>query len=157
MTLFLSSSDNRIAQRTTILLAVHDPASVLTLRLFVTGQGLQCLGRHLREMKVTVDPGSKSTFNMVRERTADIVLHTIMLNGVSLFLLGIVTTIFLRLSLASTLASNMGKASSKVGLSVGIVLIMCLCRDLGKGGAFPAVKVIGLLLHINPLVLLVLI
>jgi hypothetical protein len=55
--IFLSSSGNRIAQRTTISLAVHDPASVLTLRLFATGQGLQCLGRHLRDIKVTVDLG----------------------------------------------------------------------------------------------------
>jgi hypothetical protein len=38
---------------------MHDPASVLTLRLFATGQGLKCLGRHLRDIKVTVDPGSK--------------------------------------------------------------------------------------------------
>ena len=85
MTLFLLSSGNGIARRTTISLAVHDPASVLTLRLFVTGQVLQCLGRHLREIKVTVDPGSKSTFSMVRDRTADMVSHTMMLNGVSLF------------------------------------------------------------------------
>ena len=91
----MSSSDNRIVQRTTILLAVHDLASVLTLRLFVTGQGLQCLGRHLQEMKVTVDPGSKSTFSMVRDRTADMVSHTMMLNGVSLFLYGILATTFL--------------------------------------------------------------
>ena len=67
---------------------MHEPASVLTLQLFVTGQGLQCLGRHLREMKVTVNPGSKSTFNMVRDRTAEMVSHTMMLRGVSLFLLG---------------------------------------------------------------------
>ena len=141
MTLFLSSSGKRIARRTTISLATHEPASVLTLRLFVMGQGLQCLGRHLWEMKVTVNPGSKSTFNMVCERTADMVSHTMMLNGVSLFLFGFVATNFLGLLLASTLASNTGKASSKVGLSVGIVLIMFLCMDLGKWGAFPAVKV----------------
>ena len=85
MTLFLSSSGNRIARRTTISLAVHDPVSVVTLRLFATGQGLQCRGRHLREIKVTVDPGSKSTFNMVRDRTADMVSQTIILSGVSLF------------------------------------------------------------------------
>jgi hypothetical protein len=118
---------------TGLLLAVHDPASGLTLRLFVTGQGLQCLGRHLREMKVTVDPGSKSSFNMVRDRTADMVSHTMMLNGVSLFLLGIVATNFLGLTLASMLASNMGKASSTVGLSVGIILIMFLHVGLVRG------------------------
>ena len=81
---------------------MHDPASVLTLRPFVTGQVLQCLGKHLREIKVTVDPGSKSTFSMVRDRSDDMVSHTMMLNGVSLFLLGILalaTTLF-ELSLA---------------------------------------------------------
>ena len=88
------------------MLAVHDPASVLTLRLFVTGQGLQCLGRHLQEIKVTVDPRSKSTFNMVRDHTDEMVSHTIMLKGVSLFLLGIVVTTFLGFLLACTSLSN---------------------------------------------------
>ena len=152
MTLFLSSSGNRIVQRTTISLAVHDPASVLTLRLFVTGQVLQCLGRHLREIKVTVDPGSKSTFSMVRDCSDDMVSHTMMLNGVSLFLLGILATTFFGLSLASRLASNTGKASSPVGLPVGILLVN---MDLGKGDAFPAVKVSGLFILINPLICLV--
>ena len=59
---------------------MHDLASMFTLRHFVTGQGLQCLGRHLQEMKVTVDHGSKCTLNMVRDCTADMVLHTMMLN-----------------------------------------------------------------------------
>ncbi len=139
------------------MLAVHDPANVLTLRLFVTGQGLQCLGRHLREMKVTVDPGSKSTFSMVRDRTDDMVSHTMMLNGVSLFLLGILALTFFELSLASRLASrlasNTGNASSTEGFPVGILLVTL---DLGKGNAFPAVKVSGLFLVINPLIFLVL-
>jgi hypothetical protein len=39
-------------------------------------------------MKVTVDPGLKSTLSMVRDRTSEMVSHTIMLRGESLFLLG---------------------------------------------------------------------
>ena len=156
MTLFLSSSGNRIARRTTISLAVHDPASVVTLRLFATGQGLQCRGRHLREIKVTVDPGSNNTFNMVRDRTADMVSQIIMLSGVSLFLLGILAEVLFGFSLASELGSNTGKASSTMGLPVGIIFIFLL-TDFGKGGAFPAVKVNGLLFSINPLIFLVLI
>ncbi len=106
-------------------------------------------------MKVTVDPGSKSTFSMVRDRTADIMVsHTMMLNGVSLFLLGILATTFFELSLVSGLASKMGKASFTVGSPVGILLVN---MDLGKGNAFPAVKVSGLFLLINPLIFLVLI
>jgi hypothetical protein len=107
MTLFLSSSGNRIACRFTISLAVHDPASVVTLRLFATGQGLQCRGRHLREIKVTVNPGSKSTFNMVRDRTADMVSQTIILSGVSLFLLGILAEALFGFLLASELVSEL--------------------------------------------------
>ena len=107
-------------------------------------------------MKVTVDPGSKSTFSMVCERTADMVSHTMMVNGVSLFLLGIVAVFFFELWSASPLVSNTGKASSVVDLLVGIVLLMSLCMDLDKGGAFPAVKVRGLLFSINPLIFLVL-
>jgi hypothetical protein len=57
--IFLSSSGNHIAQRTTVLLAVHDPASAVTLRIFATGQGLRCLGRHLQDVQVTVDLGRK--------------------------------------------------------------------------------------------------
>ena len=148
MTLFLSSSGNRIAQRTTVSLAVHDPASVLTLRCLAAGRGLQCRGKHLRAMKVTVEPGSNSTFYMVRDRTDDIVSHTMMLNGVSLFLLGILATIRSELSLASRLASNAGKASSTVGFLVGILPVSL---NLGKGNAFPAVKANGLLTTINPL------
>ena len=96
-------------------------------------------------MKVTVDPGSKSTFSMVCKRTADMVSHTMMLNGVSIFILGIVAAAFLGLWSASPLISNTGKTSSVVGLLVGIVLLMSLYMDLDKGGAFPAVKVSGLL------------
>ncbi len=57
--ILLSSPGNHIARRTTISLAVHDPASVVTLRLFATRQGLQCLGKHLRDMQVTVDLGRR--------------------------------------------------------------------------------------------------
>ena len=69
-------------------------------------------------MKVTVEPGSNSTFNMVRDRIKDIVLHTMMLNGVNHFLLGILATTRSELLLASRLASNTGKASSTVGFPV---------------------------------------
>ena len=171
MTLFLSSSGNRIARRTTISLAVHDPASVLTLQLLVTGQGLQYLGRHLQDIKVTVDPGSNSTFSMVRDRTDEMVSHTMILNGVSLFLLGMVDATSRGLSLASTLASKVGKASSSVGLSDDLARISCeieekylsrvlvfthalivgflvgillVILELGDENAFPAVEVSGL-------------
>ena len=183
MTLFLSSSGNRIARRTTISLAVHDPASVLTLLIFATGQGLQCLGRHLWDMKVTADPGSNSTFSMVRDRTDEMVSHTMVLKGVSLFLLGMVDATSRGLSLASTLASNTGKASSSVGSSDDLVRISCEIKEkylshvlvltrarivgflvgillvtleLGEGNAFPAVKVSGLFWSINPLIFLIL-
>ncbi len=71
-----------------------------------------------------------------------------MLNGVSLFLLGILAVTFFELSLASRLdprlasrlVSNTGKASSTVGFPVGVLLITL---DLGKRNAFPAVKVSG--------------
>ena len=69
-------------------LAVHEPASVVTLRRFAKGPGLQRLGRHVRDMKVTVDLGLKSTLSMVRDRTSEMVSHSMMLRGVSLFLLG---------------------------------------------------------------------
>ena len=52
MTQFSSSSGNCVACRTTLLLAMHDPSWVSTLRLLATEYCLQCLGRHLREMKV---------------------------------------------------------------------------------------------------------
>ena len=156
---------------------------MLTLRLLVTGQGLQCLGRHLRDIKVTVDPGLNSTFSMVRDRTDEMVLHTMMLNGVRLFLLGMVDATSPGLSSASTLASNTGKASSNERSSDDLARILCeieekylsrvlvltrvriagflvgilpVTLDLGKGNAFPAVKVIGLFLTINPLIFLVL-
>ncbi len=123
-------------------LAMHEPASVLTLQLFAIGQNLHCLGRQLRQMKVTVDPGLKNTLNMVRDCTSEMVLHTMMLSGVSLFLFGIVTATLFDLSSASELSPNTGKASaSKVGLPVGNVLALFLNKDLSKGIAFPAVKV----------------
>jgi len=83
---------------------------------------------------------------MVRDRTNDMVSHTMMLNGVSLFLLGILATTLFELSLASrlatSLASNTGNASFKVGLPIGV---LPATLDLGMGNAFPAVKVSGLL------------
>ncbi len=75
MTWFLSSSGNRIAQRTTMSFVVHDLVSVITLQLFATGQGLQCLGRHLRDIKVMVDPGSKRTLWYVTVLLWDGVTH----------------------------------------------------------------------------------
>ena len=97
-------------------------------------------------MKITVNSGSKSTFSVIRDRTNDMVSHTMMLNGVSLFLLGILAMTFFELSLASRLASNTGKTSSIVGFPVGSLLVTL---DLGKGNAFPAVKVSGLFLSTN--------
>ncbi len=106
-TLFLSSSGSHIARRTTISLAVHDLASVLTLRVLATGHGLQHLGRHLWEMKVIVDPGSNSTLRRVRDRIPAMVSHTMMLSGVSRALFGKVVPASFGL-----LASKMGKAWS---------------------------------------------
>ena len=56
--------------------------------------------------------------------------------------------------LASRLVSKTGKASTILGLPVGILLV---AMDLGEGDAFPAVKVSGLFFLINPLIHLVLI
>ena len=137
-------------------LAVHEPASVLTLRLFGIEQGLQCLGRHLREMKLTVDPGSKSTFNMVRDRTSEMVLQTIILRGVSLFLLGSLATTSFELPLTTQLtfglSSNTGKAYSTIGLPAGILPVG---TELCRGNAFPAVNVSGFFLLIDPLIFLI--
>ena len=152
---FLSSSGNCIARRTTIWLSMHNPASMLTLSVLVTGYGLQWTGRVLQGMNMAVDLELRSTFSRVPDRTAEMVLHTMMLNGVSLFWLGIpalATTLF-ELSLASRsaseLASNSGKASSTVGFPVGVLMVTL---DLCKGNAFSAVKVSGLLhFLINPL------
>ncbi len=86
------------------------------------------------------------TFNMVRDRTSEMVLQTIILRGVSLFFLGNLAATSLDLSLVSKLGSNTGKASSsEVGSPVGDVLVSCLGKDLSKGTAFPAVEVSGLL------------
>jgi hypothetical protein len=159
---------------------VHDLASVLTLQLLVTGQGLQYLGRHLRDIKVTVDPGLNSTFSMVRDRTNEMVSHTMILKGVSLFLLGMVDATSWGLSLVSTLASKTGKASLSVGSSNNLARISCeieekdlvftsawivgflvgvllVTLELGEGNVFPAVKGSGLLFLINPLIPLVLV
>jgi hypothetical protein len=54
MTQFSSSSGNCVSCRTTLLLAMHDPSCVSTLRFLAIGYRLQCLGRHLREMKVVL-------------------------------------------------------------------------------------------------------
>ena len=56
----LSNSGNCIANRTTVWLSVHHPASVLTLWVLVTGHGLQCLGRPLRGMSMAINPESKT-------------------------------------------------------------------------------------------------
>jgi hypothetical protein len=120
---------------------------------------------------------------MVRDRTDEMVSHTMVLKGVSLFLLGMVDATSRGLSLVSTLASTTGKASSSVGSLDDLARISCeieekhlsrvsvltrariagflvgilpVTLDLGKGNAFPAVKVIGLFLTINPLIFLVL-
>ncbi len=46
--------------------------------------GLQCLGRHLRLIKVDVDLVSNKTFSSICDLTEDIVLTTAMLVGVSI-------------------------------------------------------------------------
>ena len=80
---------------------------------------------------------------MVRDRTADMVSQTIMLSGVSLFLLGSLAEAFfgflLAFELVPELESNTGKASSTMGSPVGITSIFLL-TDFGKGDAFPAAK-----------------
>jgi hypothetical protein len=62
---------------------------VLILRSCFMGRVLQCLGRHLHLISVDVDPGSNNTLSKVRDLTVDMVSTTMMLVGVSLFLLGI--------------------------------------------------------------------
>jgi hypothetical protein len=112
-----------------MLLAMHDPASVLTLQLFAMGQGLQCLGRHLRDIKVMVDPGLKSTLSKVHDCTSKMVSHTMMLRGVSLFLLGKVATMSFELSLAPSLASKTGKASLPIGSAHRFAQILCNTKE----------------------------
>jgi hypothetical protein len=104
ITWFLSSSSNRIAWRMTISFAMHEPASVLMLQAFSTRHGLHDLGRHFWLIQVTVEPGSKSTFNRVRERTPEMVSHSKILRGVRLFLSG-------RAAVASCGASTSSSAS----------------------------------------------
>jgi hypothetical protein len=65
-------------------------------------------------MKEIVDPGSKSPFSRVRDRTAEMVSHTMMLSGVSLALLGKVAPMSCRSSVSSS-SSNTGKAYSTLG------------------------------------------
>jgi hypothetical protein len=74
---------------TTISFAAHVPASVWIWCLLVIAHGLQCLGRHLRLIKVNVDPGSNRTFSSIRDLTEDIVSTTAMLVEVSLDALGV--------------------------------------------------------------------
>ena len=108
MILFLSRFGNHIACRTTISPAMHDPSSMLILQM----QGLQCLGRHLWAIQVTVDHGSKSALSKVRDHISEMVSHTtMMLRVVSLYILGSVAMMSFRLLLASLLASRTGKAS----------------------------------------------
>jgi hypothetical protein len=108
---------------------------------------------------------------MVRDRTDEMVSHTMILNGVSLFLLGMVDATSRGLSLVSKLASKTGKASSSVGSSNDLARISCeieekylsrvlvftralivgfqvgillVILELGFENAFPAVEVSGL-------------
>ncbi len=81
---------------------MHDPARVLTLRVLAIGHGVQRLGRHLREMKVIVDPGSNNTLRRVRDRITAMVSHTMMLSGVSRALFGKVVPVFFGLSASKT-------------------------------------------------------
>jgi hypothetical protein len=74
---------------TTICFVELIPASVWIWRSLVIAHGLQCLGRHLRLIKVDVDPGSNRTFSSIRDLTEDIVSTTVMLVGVSLDALGV--------------------------------------------------------------------
>jgi hypothetical protein len=68
-------------------------------------------------MKVVVDPGSNSTFNSMRDRTAEMVSHTMMLSGVSLALLGKVTLTSFGPAVPLC-SSNTGKAYSAVRVGV---------------------------------------
>ncbi len=87
-TQFLSKSGSLIFLMTTVSFADYVPASVWIWRSLVIAHGLQCLGRHLRLIKVDVDPGSKRIFSSVRDLTEDIVSTTAMLVGMRCFLLG---------------------------------------------------------------------
>jgi hypothetical protein len=90
---------------------------------------------------------------MVRDRTDEMVSHTMMLKGVSLFLLGMVDATSWGLSLASTLASNTGKASSSVESSDDLARISCeieekyLSRVLGLTHALIVGFLVGILLE----------
>ena len=92
-------------------------------------------------MNMAVDLESRSTFSRVPDRTAEMVSHTMMLNGISALAM---TPFELSLAsrLATRLASNTENASFKVGLPIGV---LPATLDLGMGNAFPAVKVSGLL------------
>jgi hypothetical protein len=66
---------------------------------------------------------------MVCKHTDEMVSHTMMLKGVSLFLIGMGDATSRGLSLASTLASNTGKASSSVGSSDDLARISCEIKE----------------------------
>ena len=68
-------------------------------------------------MNMAVDPEPRSPFSRVQDRTAEMVSHTMMLNGVSLALLGKVGMMSFGLS-ASSSASNLGKAYSTIELGM---------------------------------------
>ena len=93
---------------TTTALVSHDPANVLIFRSCLIGCALQLLGRHLRLISVAVDPGSNNTFNNTQDLTSEIVSTTIILVGVSRFLLGILTSDL-------TLVISVGYSSSTRG------------------------------------------
>ena len=93
---------------TTMDLVSHDPASVLILHSWLIGCALQFLGRHLRLIKVAVDPGSNSTYSNTRDLTSEMVSTAMILVGVSRFLLGILTSDL-------TLSLSVGYSSSTRG------------------------------------------
>ncbi len=96
---------------TTTDLVSQDPASVLILRSCLMGIALQYLGRHLRLIKVAVDPGSNSTFSKVQDLTAEMVSTTIILVGVTRVLLGILTSGIISLISGGPLSSTNRYAS----------------------------------------------
>ena len=90
---------------------------------------------------------------MVRDRTNDMVLHTMMRASFCLESWPPIFWLLLASRLVSGLTSNMEKASLTVGSPVGILLVT---MELKKGNAFPAVNVSGLFLLTNPVLYLIL-
>ena len=108
---------------TTMDLVSQDPASVLILHSCLMGIALQCLGRHLRLINLDVDPGSNSTFSKVQDLTAEMVSTTIILVGLSRFLLGILTSGTISPISASTGAtSQLESAKSRGSLNLPVLL-----------------------------------